>query len=272
MKKIICLIIILIAIGAEASSKYYYATAKTEFNLSLPVKNVSGDNESSAATQENSQENSSDDAKMPEKVLSEDEKNNENNTDETEEAENTEDIEEADNPDNANNADNADIAETVETALIVSRLEKTSFYTSIAVKNINDAYVDLLSGDEIGKADTIFISLENEDGVIKTLRIGLDEAIDKLLFAEINSDQSVISQNVTGMTDIADVTNLNDEQHFIQYFVALDRLTSPVILIKPDGEHIYFENGKALATQPFEKEYEIESIKAVRDEFEIRIK
>ena len=269
MKKIICLIIILIAIGAEASSKYYYATAKTEFNLSLPVKNVSGDNESSAATQENSQENSSDDAKMPEKVLSEDEKNNENNTDETEEAENTEDIEEADN---ANNADNSDIAETVETALIVSRLEKTSFYTSIAVKNINDAYVDLLSGDEIGKADTIFISLENEDGVIKTLRIGLDEAIDKLLFAEINSDQSVISQNVTGMTDIADVTNLNDEQHFIQYFVALDRLTSPVILIKPDGEHIYFENGKALATQPFEKEYEIESIKAVRDEFEIRIK
>ena len=266
MKKIICLIIILIAIGAEASSKYYYATAKTEFNLSLPVKNVSGDNESSAATQENSQENSSDDAKMPEKVLSEDEKNNENNTDETEEAENTEDIEEADNP------DNADIAETVETALIVSRLEKTSFYTSIAVKNINDAYVDLLSGDEIGKADTIFISLENEDGVIKTLRIGLDEAIDKLLFAEINSDQSVISQNVTGMTDIADVTNLNDEQHFIQYFVALDRLTSPVILIKPDGEHIYFENGKALAAQPFEKEYEIESIKAVRDEFEIRIK
>lgn len=263
MKKIICLIIILIAIGAEASSKYYYATAKTEFNLSLPVKNVSGDNESSAATQENSQENSSDDAKMPEKVLSEDEKNNENNTDETEEAENTEDIEEADNPDNA---------ETVETALIVSRLEKTSFYTSIAVKNINDAYVDLLSGDEIGKADTIFISLENEDGVIKTLRIGLDEAIDKLLFAEINSDQSVISQNVTGMTDIADVTNLNDEQHFIQYFVALDRLTSPVILIKPDGEHIYFENGKALAAQPFEQEYEIESIKAVRDEFEIRIK
>ena len=266
MKKIICLIIILIAIGAEASSKYYYATAKTEFYLSLPVKNVSGDNESSAATQENSQENSSDDAKMPEKVLSEDEKNNENNTDETEEAENTEDIEEADNP------DNADIAETVETALIVSRLEKTSFYTSIAVKNINDAYVDLLSGDEIGKADTIFISLENEDGVIKTLRIGLDEAIDKLLFAEINSDQSVISQNVTGMTDIADVTNLNDEQHFIQYFVALDRLTSPVILIKPDGEHIYFENGKALAAQPFEKEYEIESIKAVRDEFEIKIK
>ena len=269
MKKIICLIIILIAIGAEASSKYYYATAKTEFNLSLPVKNVSGDNESSAATQENSQENSSDDAKMPEKVLSEDEKNNENNTDETEEAENTEDIEEADNPDNA---DNSDIAETVETALIVSRLEKTSFYTSIAVKNINNVYVDLLSGDEIGKADTIFISLENEDGVIKSLRIGLDEAIDKLLFAEINSDQSVISQNVTGMTDIADVTNLNDEQHFIQYFVALDRLTSPVILIKPDGEHIYFENGKALATQPFEKEYEIESIKAVRDEFEIRIK
>ncbi len=269
MKKIICLIIILIAIGAEASSKYYYATAKTEFNLSLPVKNVSGDNESSAATQENSQENSSDDATMPEKVLSEDEKNNENNTDETEEAENTEDIEEADNADNANNAD---IAETVETALIVSRLEKTSFYTSIAVKNINDAYVDLLSGDEIGKADTIFISLENEDGVIKTLRIGLDEAIDKLLFAEINSDQSVISQNVTGMTDIADVTNLNDEQHFIQYFVALDRLTSPVILIKPDGEHIYFENGKALAAQPFEQEYEIESIKAVRDEFEIRIK
>ena len=266
MKKIICLIIILIAIGAEASSKYYYATAKTEFNLSLPVKNVSGDNESSAATQENSQENSSDDAKMPEKVLSEDEKNNENNTDETEEAENTEDIEEADN------ADNADIAEIVETALILSRLGKTSFYTSIAVKNINDAYVDLLSGDEIGKADTIFISLENEDGVIKTLRIGLDEAIDKLLFAEINSDQSVISQNVTGMTDIADVTNLNDEQHFIQYFVALDRLTSPVILIKPDGEHIYFENGKALAAQPFEKEYEIESIKAVRDEFEIRIK
>ena len=266
MKKIICLIIILIAIGAEASSKYYYATAKTEFNLSLPVKNVSADNESGATTQENSQENSSDDAKMPEKVLSEDEKNNENNTDETEEAENTEDIEEADNP------DNADIAETVETALIVSRLEKTSFYTSIAVKNINDAYVDLLSGDEIGKADTIFISLENEDGVIKTLRIGLDEAIDKLLFAEINSDQSVISQNVTGMTDIADVTNLNDEQHFIQYFVALDRLTSPVILIKPDGEHIYFENGKALATQPFEKEYEIESIKAVRDEFEIKIK
>ena len=171
MKKIICLIIILIAIGAEASSKYYYATAKTEFNLSLPVKNVSGDNESSAATQENSQENSSDDAKMPEKVLSEDEKNNENNTDETEEAENTEDIEEADNP------DNADIAETVETALIVSRLEKTSFYTSIAVKNINDAYVDLLSGDEIGKADTIFISLENEDGVIKTLRIGLDRRL-----------------------------------------------------------------------------------------------
>lgn len=272
MKKIICLIIILMAIGAEASSKYYYATAKTEFNLSLPVKNVSGDNESSAATQENSQENSSDNAKMPEKVLSEDEKNNENNTDETEEAKNTEDIEEADNPDNADNADNSDIAETVETALIVSRLEKTSFYTSIAVKNINDAYVDLLSGDEIGKADTIFISLENEDGVIKTLRIGLDEAIDKLLFAEINSDQSVISQNVTGMTDIADVTNLNDEQHFIQYFVALDRLTSPVILIKPDGEHIYFENGKALATQPFEKEYEIESIKAVRDEFEIRIK
>lgn len=266
MKKIICLIIILIAIGGEASSKYYYATAKTEFNLSLPVKNVSGDNESSAATQENSQENSSDDAKMPEKVLSEDEKNNENNTDETEEAENTEDIEEADNP------DNADIAETVETALIVSRLEKTSFYTSIAVKNINNVYVDLLSGDEIGKADTIFISLENEDGVIKTLRIGLDEAIDKLLFAEINSDQSVISQNVTGMTDIAEVTNLNDEQHFIQYFVALDRLTSPVILIKPDGEHIYFENGKALATQPFEKEYEIESIKAVRDEFEIKIK
>ena len=151
-------------------------------------------------------------------------------------------------------------------------MEKTSFYTSIAVKNINDVYVDLLSGDEIGKADTIFISLENEDGVIKSLRIGLDEAIDKLLFAEINSDQSVISQNVTGMTDIADVTNLNDEQHFIQYFVALDRLTSPVILIKPDGEHIYFENGKALAAQPFEKEYEIESIKAVRDEFEIKIK
>ena len=263
MKKIICLIIILIAIGAEASSKYYYATAKTEFNLSLPVKNVSGDNESSAATQENSQENSSDDAKMPEKVLSDDEKNNENNTDETEEAENT---------DNADNSDIAETVETVETALIVSRLEKTSFYTSIAVKNINDAYVDLLSGDEIGKADTIFISLENEDGVINSLRIGLDEAIDKLLFAEINSDQSVISQNVTGMTDIADVTNLNDEQHFIQYFVALDRLTSPVILIKPDGEHIYFENGKALATQPFEKEYEIESIKAVRDEFEIRIK
>ena len=272
MKKIICLIIILIAIGAEASSKYYYATAKTEFNLNLPVKNVSADNESSATTQENSQENSSDDAKMPEKVLSEDEKNNENNTDETEEAENTEDIEEADNANNANNSDIAETVETVETALIVSRLEKTSFYTSIAVKNINNVYVDLLSGDEIGKADTIFISLENEDGVIKTLRIGLDEAIDKLLFAEINSDQSVISQNVTGMTDIADVTNLNDEQHFIQYFVALDRLTSPVILIKPDGEHIYFENGKALAAQPFEKEYEIESIKAVRDEFEIKIK
>ena len=266
MKKIICLIIILIVIGAEASSKYYYATAKTEFNLSLPVKNVSADNESSATTQENSQENSSDDAKMPEKVLSEDEKNNENNTDETEEAENADDVEEADNADNAYNTDIA------ETALIVSHLEKTSFYTSIAVKNINDVYVDLLSGDEIGKADTIFISLENEDGVIKSLRIGLDEAIDKLLFAEINSDQSVISQNVTGMTDIADVTNLNDEQHFIQYFVALDRLTSPVILIKPDGEHIYFENGKALAAQPFEKEYEIESIKAVRDEFEIKIK
>lgn len=73
MKKIICLIIILIVIGAEASSKYYYATAKTEFNLNLPVKNVSADNESSATTQENS----SDNAKSLEKVLSDDEKNNE---------------------------------------------------------------------------------------------------------------------------------------------------------------------------------------------------
>ena len=60
--------------------------------------------------------------------------------------------------------------------------------------------------------------------------------------------------------------------HFLPYFIGLDQIKSPVIVIMPDtGSQIYFPDGKALSEQPFKEEYKIEEVRAVRDEIEIRL-
>ena len=156
-------------------------------------------------------------------------------------------------------------------ALIISRLtEKHSLHTEINVDNItsNDqVFIDVFSGDvQSGEttADSVFISFENEEGTIETVRIGLD------------AEQGGGIDNITVLdgvsTALPDNTELQDAHHLDDASLGLDQIKSPVIVILPDtDERFYFTDGKKLKEQVFSKDYGIESVRAVRDELEIRL-
>ena len=173
-------------------------------------------------------------------------------------------------------------------ALIISRLltEKHSLHTEIEVDNIasNDQiFIDVFSGDvfspassgddqeEISEAaDTVFISFENENGTVKSVRIGIDDeqgrgGIDNIVVLD------GISEPATPASQDAHSSHIIDDSSF-----DFEQIKSPIVIILPNtegtaGERIYFEDGRELKMHVFSKDYGIGEIKAVRDEVEIRL-
>ena len=186
-------------------------------------------------------------------------------------------------------------------ALIISRLtEKHSLRTEIEVDNITSqdaVFIDVFSfsgdvpsastsgdwGDtqedgsgRVDAADTVFISFENEDRVVKTVRIGIDAeqggGIDKITILDgISERTSEPSEPVD--TAPQDFQQDSHHSHYVDDSTfALEQIKSPIIVILPDtDERMYFIDGKALKEQVFSRDYGIEGIKAVRDEVEIRL-
>ena len=166
-------------------------------------------------------------------------------------------------------------------ALIISRLtEDNSLHTEIEVDNIasNDQiFIDVFSGDvfspassgddqeEISEAaDTVFISFENENGTVKSVRIGLDDqdggGIDRITVLDGISEQQPASQDA------------NHSHHIDDSSFGLEQFHSPIIVIMPpNDERIYFEDGRKLKEQVFSKDYEIGEIRAVQNEVQIRL-
>ena len=186
-------------------------------------------------------------------------------------------------------------------ALIISRLtEKHSLRTEIEVDNITSqdaVFIDVFSfsgdvppastsgdwGDtqEDGKAgegsgtvetaDTVFISFENEDRVVKTVRIGIDAeqggGIDKITVLDGVSAQEPAQSAPQDFQQDSHHSHYVDDSSF-----RLEQIQSPIIVILPDtDERMYFADGKKLKEQVFSRDYRIEGIKAVRDEVEIRL-
>ena len=165
-------------------------------------------------------------------------------------------------------------------ALIISRLtEKHSLRTEIEVDNItsNDSvFIDVFSGDlqlaaqsgdiETATADSVFISFENEEGTIETVRIGIDAE-------QGGIDNIVVLDGISEALPVGSKPASEDSQHHIDdASLGLEQIKSPIIIILPDtDERMYFIDGKKLKEQVFSKDYRIEGIKAVRDELEIRL-
>ena len=153
-------------------------------------------------------------------------------------------------------------------ALIISRLipEDHSLHTEINVDSItssNQVFIDVFSGDQEAEteADSVFISFENENGTVQTVRIGLDEQIDNI----------TVLDGISGETS-QQTASSQDEFNHIDSFLELEQIRSPVIVVIPDtNERIYFSNGSALLNHVFQEQYMIESVRAVRDEMEIRL-
>ena len=163
-------------------------------------------------------------------------------------------------------------------ALIISRLtEKHSLRTEIEVDNItsNDSvFIDVFSGDlqlaaqsgDIETADSVFISFENEEGTIETVRIGIDAE-------QGGIDNIVVLDGISEALPVGSKPASEDSQHHIDdASLGLEQIKSPIIIILPDtDERMYFIDGKKLKEQVFSRDYRIEGIKAVRDEVEIRL-
>ena len=155
-------------------------------------------------------------------------------------------------------------------ASIISKLtENHSLHTVINVDNISSdqIFIDVFSGDqEAGtEANTVFISFENENGTVKTVRIGIDED-------QGGIDNITVLDGVSETQQTQQIASSPDEFHHIDSSLGLEQIRSPVIIILPDtNERLYFSNGLALLNHVFQEQYRIENIRAVRDEMEIRL-
>ena len=168
-------------------------------------------------------------------------------------------------------------------ALIISRLtENHSLHTEINVENISSdqVFIDVFSGDQEAAtnaataADTVFISFENENGVVKTVRIGLDEQIDNITVLDgISETQQTASSSDGRERQTVDIDGANEaasQEFHLDSSLELEQIRSPVIIILSDtNERVYFSNGSALIDHVFQEQYRIESVRAVRDGMEI---
>ena len=259
-------------VASEAASKYYFKSAKSVLYVSPPSATASADDQI-AEIFENSDWSA---GESNDKVASEDigetieTKVNDESDDETGvvgENRSNNDVDDGNGVDDVDDGNDEEQVEIHHNALIISRLGADhALHTEISVENIAEADVDAFPAKEGEKADTIFISLENESGTVEMFRIGLDEEIDQVVFLE-----GVVSADLLSEDDADDAKPSGG--HFLPYFIGLDQIKSPVIVIMPNtGSQIYFPDGKALSEQTFEEEYRIEEIRAVRDEIEIRLK
>ena len=275
MKRLLLITALILILGrAEAASKYFFKSAKSVLYVAPPSATASADVSDQIAEifessdwsfgesddKVNDKANASND-KTPSSFVSED--IGETISDETEDKGENRGNDDVDDVDNGNDEEQVEIHHN---ALIISRFGSDhALHTEISVGNIADADVDAFPAKEGEKADTIFISLENENGTVEMFRIGLDEEIDEVVFLN-----GAVSADLLSDDDADDAKPPGG--HFLPYFIGLDQIKSPVIVIMPDtGARIYFPDGKALSEQLFEKEYKIEEVRAVRDEIEIRL-
>ena len=267
--------------ASEAASKYFFKSAKSVLYVSPPSATASSDASDQIAgifvssdwptgesdDKANDKVNASKDKKpdssedVGQMIPDEPGENGENNGDDGVDDGNDEEqgIESHDVSSN-------DLSKIPHNALIISRFGSDhALHTEISVGNIAEADVDAFPAKEGEKADTIFISLENENGTVEMFRIGLDEEIDEVVFLK-----GAVSADLLSDDEADDAKPPGG--HFLPYFIGLDQIKSPVIVIMPDtGEQIYFPDGKTLSEQPFKEEYKIEEIRAVRNEIEIRL-
>ena len=68
----------------------------------------------------------------------------------------------------------------------LSKIENNAVYTDIVivVDKIENVKFDYVSGDLGETANAILINLENDQSIIKSLHIGFEKSIDKILFLE----------------------------------------------------------------------------------------
>ena len=152
-------------------------------------------------------------------------------------------------------------------ALIISRLtENHSLHTEINVENISSdqVFIDVFSGDQEAAtnaataADTVFISFENENGVVKTVRIGLDEQIDNITVLDgISETQQTASSSDGRERQTVDIDGANEaasQEFHLDSSLELEQIRSPVIIILSDtNERVYFSNGSALIDHVFQE-------------------
>ena len=180
--------LILILERAEAASKYYFKSAKSVLYVAPPSATASADASDQIAgifvssdwsTGESDDKANASNDKTPSSFVSED-------IGETiESGENGENNDDDGVNDEDQNVSSNDLSKTYHNALIISRLGADhALHTEISVENIAEADVDTFPAKEGEKADTIFISLENENGTVEMFRIGLDEEIDDVVFLE----------------------------------------------------------------------------------------
>ena len=264
---VILVILTSLAEEANASSRYYCSsstiTLEVKSPIALPAPLVSppesGDGSDTAISDDNNPDHR-DNGDGIDTAVSDDEE-----SDETEKAD------QQSGQSDGSTGDGREADETLaprHNALIISRFTKDhSLHTEIKVDNITSSdqvFIDVFSGDqEAGnEADSVFISFENENGTVKTVRIGLDEQIDNITVLDGVSETQQTQQTASSP----------DEFHHIDSSLGFEQILSPVIVVIPDtNERIYFSNAKALLDHVFQERYRIESVRAIRDEMEIRL-
>ena len=180
--------LILILGRAEAASKYFFKSAKSVLYVSPPSATESADASDQIAEIFESSDWSA--GESDDKVnASKDKKPNSSEDmgqmipDET--GENGENSDENGDDDGDRDVSSNDLSKIPHNALIISRLGSDhALHTEISVGNIAEADVDAFPAKEGEKADTIFISLENENGTVEMFRRGLNEEIDQVVFLE----------------------------------------------------------------------------------------
>ena len=259
---VIVVVLTSLAGEANASSRYYCSTPTITLEVKPQTISLnppeSGDKPDTAVFDDNNPDHR-DNTNGGDTAVSEDEEN-----DEADKAD-----QQSGQKDNTGDSTEAGEGEAVaihHNALIISRLipEDHSLHTEINVDNITSSdqiFFDVFSGDqEAGtEADSVFISFENENGTVQTVRIGLDEQIDNITVLD-------------AVTETRQTVSSSDENHHIDDFLGLEQIRSPLIVIIPDtNERIYFIDSKALLDHVFQEQYRIESVRAIRDEMEIRL-
>lgn len=195
-----------------------------------------------------------------------------------------------------------------------------NIYTVANAPNTAGSYPAVASDDtdnadnadkNVDKPDSLLLNFENEEGVVESVRLWLDNEIDETVILDgiTASNDNVSSADFSSraydgnisqpdlprlavplsdlsylsssdLAAISDASNTNDVSgdvntgYALDWFIGLDQLKSPIIVILPStNEYYYFADGRALAAyKNFDQEYKISEIRATtRAEIEVRL-